>query len=70
MSPQGADRLLDSVQELIGIRPGEMDADSKFSLETGNCLGCCTLGPEIIIDGQHHGRISPDKAQDLLKNYA
>jgi len=67
---RGADRLLDSVQELIGIRPGEMDADSKFSLETGNCLGCCTLGPEIIIDGQHHGRISPDKAQDLLKNYA
>ncbi len=67
---RGSDRLLDSVQELIGIRPGEMDADSKFSLETGNCLGCCTLGPEIIIDGQHHGRISPDKAQDLLKNYA
>lgn len=67
---RGADRLLYSVQELIGIRPGEMDADSKFSLETGNCLGCCTLGPEIIIDGQHHGRISPDKAQDLLKNYA
>jgi NADH:ubiquinone oxidoreductase subunit E/coenzyme F420-reducing hydrogenase delta subunit len=67
---RGADRLLDSVQELIGIRPGEMDADSKFSLETASCLGCCTLGPEIIIDGQHHGRISPDKAQDLLKNYA
>lgn len=66
---RGADRLLDSVQELIGIRPGEMDTDSKFSLETGNCLGCCTLGPEMIIDGQHHGRISPEKAQDLLKNY-
>jgi F420-non-reducing hydrogenase iron-sulfur subunit len=67
---RGADRLLDSVQELIGIRPGEMDTDSKFSLETNNCLGCCTLGPEIIIDGRHHGRISPDKAQALLKNYA
>lgn len=67
---RGSDRLLDSVQKLIGIRPGEMDTDSKFSLETCNCLGCCTLGPEIIIDGQHHGRMSPDKAQDLLRNYA
>lgn len=67
---RGADHLLASVQELIGIRPGEMDADSKFSLDTGNCLGCCTLGPEIIIDGEHHGRISADKAKDLLKNYA
>jgi NADH:ubiquinone oxidoreductase subunit E/coenzyme F420-reducing hydrogenase delta subunit len=67
---RGSGRLLDSVQDLIGIRPGEMDADSKFSLETGNCQGCCTLGPEMIIDGQHHGRISPEKAQDLLKKYA
>jgi NADH:ubiquinone oxidoreductase subunit E/coenzyme F420-reducing hydrogenase delta subunit len=67
---RGSDRLLESVQELIGIRAGEMDADSKFSLETGSCLGCCTLGPEIIINGRHHGRISPDKAGDLLKNYA
>jgi NADH-quinone oxidoreductase subunit E len=66
---RGADRLLDSVRELIGIRPGEMDADSRFSLETGSCQGCCSLGPEIIIDGRHHGRISPDKAQDLLKDY-
>jgi NADH-quinone oxidoreductase subunit E len=67
---KGADHLLESVQQLIGIRPGEMDAESKFSLETGSCLGCCTLGPEVIIDGEHHGRISPDKAQDLIKNYA
>jgi NADH-quinone oxidoreductase subunit E len=67
---RGSDRLLDSVQELIGIRPGEIDADFKFSLETGNCQGCCTLGPEMIIDGRHHGRISPEKVQDLLKNYA
>jgi NADH-quinone oxidoreductase subunit E len=67
---RGADRLLDSVQQLIGIRPGEMDPDAKFSLETGSCQGCCTLGPEMIIDGRHHGRISPDKAQELLKNYA
>ncbi len=67
---RGADRLLDSVQELIGIRPGEMDADSKFSLETGSCQGCCTLGPEMIIDGRHYGRIPPEKAQGLLKNYA
>jgi NADH-quinone oxidoreductase subunit E len=66
---RGSDRLLDSVQDVIGIRPGEMDADSKFSLETGSCQGCCTLGPEMIIDGQHHGRISSEKAQDLLKNY-
>ena len=66
---RGSGRLLDSVQEVVGIRPGEMDADAKFSLETGSCQGCCTLGPEMVVDGRHHGRVSPEKAQDLLKNY-
>lgn len=66
---RGSTQLLDKVQDLIGIRPGETDADSKFSLETGNCLGSCNLGPEIIIDGKHHGRITPAKVEDVLKNY-
>jgi NADH:ubiquinone oxidoreductase subunit E len=65
---RGSTRLLDAVQDLIGIKPGETDPDAKFSLETGSCLGCCNLGPEIIVDGKHHGRISPEKVKDVLKN--
>jgi coenzyme F420-reducing hydrogenase delta subunit/NADH:ubiquinone oxidoreductase subunit E len=66
---RGSTRLLDKVQDLIGIKPGETDPDSKFSLETSNCLGCCNLGPEIIVDGKHYGRVTPDKVKDVLKNY-
>jgi coenzyme F420-reducing hydrogenase delta subunit/NADH:ubiquinone oxidoreductase subunit E len=66
---RGSTRLLDTVQDLIGIKAGETDPDSKFSLETSNCLGCCNLGPEIIVDGKHHGRVTPDKVKDVLKDY-
>jgi NADH-quinone oxidoreductase subunit E len=66
---RGSQRLLDTVQGLIGIRPGETDSDSKFSLETGNCFGCCTLGPEIMVDGKHYGRMTPARAEDVVKNY-
>ena len=66
---RGAPRLLDSVQDLIGIRPGETDLDLKFSLETVNCLGCCALGPVMVIDGEYHGKMAPAKAEDVLKNY-
>jgi coenzyme F420-reducing hydrogenase delta subunit/NADH:ubiquinone oxidoreductase subunit E len=66
---RGSTHLLDSLQDLIGIKSGETDPDSKFSLETGNCLGCCNLGPEIIVNGKHHGRVTPDKVKDVLKNY-
>jgi len=66
---RGATRLLDAVKELTGIKPGETDPETKFSLETGNCLGCCNLGPEIIVDGKHHSRVTPDKVKDVLKDY-
>ena len=66
---RGAPRLLDSVQDLIGISPGETDLDLKFSLETVGCVGCCALGPVMVIDGEYHGKMAPAKSEDVLKNY-
>lgn len=66
---RGAPRILDSVQSLIGIKPGETDVDMKFSLETVNCLGCCALGPVMEVDGKHHGRMVPANTGNVLKNY-
>jgi NADH-quinone oxidoreductase subunit E len=67
---RGSSQLMAKIQELIGIRPGETDANSTFSLGGGNCLGCCTLGPEIVVDGKHHGRLTPATVEDVLKSYA
>jgi len=67
---RGAQRVLDTVQDLIGIKPGETDLDLKFSLETVNCLGCCALGPVMEIDGDTHGKLSTAGAADVLKSYS
>ena len=66
---RGATRVLDTVQDLTGIKPGETDLDLKFSLETVNCLGCCALGPVVEIDGKTHGKISTAETADVLKRY-
>jgi NADH-quinone oxidoreductase subunit E len=66
---RGAPRVLETVQDLIGIRPGETDLDLKFSLETVNCLGCCALGPVMEIDGETHGKMTSSQVSDILKNY-
>ncbi|MBE9514069.1 MAG: NAD(P)H-dependent oxidoreductase subunit E [Chloroflexi bacterium] len=66
---RGATRILDKVQDLTGIQPGETDLDFKFSLETVNCLGCCAMGPVLEIDGQTHGKLSPAKTADVLKSF-
>ncbi|MFC1580939.1 complex I 24 kDa subunit family protein [Thermodesulfobacteriota bacterium] len=66
---RGAPRLLDSVQDLMGIGPGETDQDLKFSLETVSCVGCCALGPVMVVDGEYHGKMAPAKSEEVLKNY-
>lgn len=66
---RGAAQVLEAVEELTGLKPGQTDAESRFSLERGSCLGSCSLGPEIIVDGTHHARMTPAKAEDVLKQY-
>ena len=66
---RGAKRVLETVEDLTGITPGETDNDMKFSLETVNCLGCCALGPVVEINGKIHGNISTSETAEVLKNY-
>jgi NADH-quinone oxidoreductase subunit E len=66
---RGAGRVLDTVEDMIGIKPGETDLDLKFSLETVNCLGCCALGPVVEIDGKTHGKMVPGEMANVLKTY-
>jgi NADH-quinone oxidoreductase subunit E len=66
---RGAARVLNTVQDLTGIRPGETDLDMKFSLETVNCLGCCALGPVVEINGKTHGKVSAARTADVLESY-
>jgi NADH-quinone oxidoreductase subunit E len=64
---RGATRVLDSIEREINIEPGETDADLKFSLEAVNCLGCCALGPVMVVDGEYHGKLSTAKVVEILK---
>lgn len=66
---RGATRILDTIEDATGIKPGETDLDLKFSVETVNCLGCCALGPVMEVDGKVHGKMSPVKTFETLKTY-
>ena len=66
---RGGPRLMDRVREVLGINPGETTQDMKFTLERVNCLGCCALGPVMVVDGEYHGKIMPAKAEEIIKSY-
>jgi len=62
-------RVLQRICEILQIEPGETTEDQEFSLEAVNCLGCCALGPMVVIDGKHHGLMNTAKVDTLLRNY-
>lgn len=66
---RGAPRILDKVEQALNISAGETTRDMKFTLERVNCLGCCALGPVIVVDGEAHGNLAPAKVEEILNEY-
>ncbi len=63
---RGAQDILATVEEVTGVGPGETDPDLQFSVETVSCLGCCALGPVIVVDGEYHGNVEQAETAEVL----
>jgi NADH-quinone oxidoreductase subunit E len=66
---RGAVKVLEKVEQELGIKTGETTSDLKFTLETVNCVGACALGPMVIIGEDYHGEMAPDAVSSMLKKY-
>jgi NADH-quinone oxidoreductase subunit E len=66
---RGGVRVLETIERSLSIKRGETTKDSKFTLETVNCMGCCAVGPAVKIDGDYYGHMSTDKVNDLLAKF-
>lgn len=62
---RGAPRLLDKVTETLKIKEGETSQDMQFSLDTVRCLGCCALGPVMVVDGEYYGKPSGKEVEQI-----
>jgi len=65
---RGGEGIADTVSRELQIKPGETTNDLMFTLETVNCLGCCAIGPIVVVDGEYHGQVTADKAVKLLRS--
>ena len=67
---RGANKVLEKIEQELGIKKGENTTDLRFTLETVNCVGACALGPMVIIGEDYHGEMTPDKVSSVLENYS
>jgi NADH-quinone oxidoreductase subunit E len=66
---RGGNRLIDRLQEMLDVEPGGTTNDKLFTLESVNCLGCCALGPVLVIDGKYYGNMAASKVERVLDKY-
>ncbi len=65
---RGAPRMLDEVRGQLGLEAGETTDDGMLTLECVNCLGACALGPVVVLDGEYHGQMTPNKLRKLVQS--
>jgi NADH-quinone oxidoreductase E subunit len=66
---RGSRRILEELVRKLNIGPGETTEDKLFTLETVNCLGCCAIGPIVVVDGEYYGEMTVRKVDPILEKY-
>ena len=58
------------VKERLGVGLHQTTTDGRFSVEPVYCLGNCASSPAVMIDGALHGRVTPERFDELIANVA
>ena len=66
---KGSDKVLDALQEKLGIGVGECTPDGLFSVDSTRCVGACGLAPVMMVDEDVYGKITPEQIDEILAKY-
>ncbi len=66
----GSELIEQAIKDELGIADGETTDDGLFTLKNVACLGCCSLSPVMMINGETYGSLTPDKTKNILRDLA
>ena len=66
---KGAERLLQTVEELAHVKAGQTTKDNKLSVLTARCIGACGIAPAVVYDGTTAGQQTPETVARQLKGW-
>lgn len=64
---RGGVAIVEEMERKLGVEAGRTTPDGKFTLETVNCLGCCAIGPVVVVDGKYHSHVNLKKVDSILE---
>ena len=66
---RGGKKIIEKLNEMLGIDVGETTEDLRFSMEIKRCIGACGLAPAMSIDETVYKRVNPNRIKNILEQY-
>lgn len=63
----GADKITEAFARDLCVADGETTEDLLFTLESVACVGCCSLAPVAMIEGDTYGRLDGRAVSKVVK---
>jgi len=64
---KGGGKVMEALQEELGVEVGETTPDGNVSLMAARCLGACGIAPAVVYDGEIAGKQQPEQAIAKIK---
>ncbi len=65
---KGSARIVDRLEQVLGIKCGETTKDKKYSLEAVACLGACSIAPVIKVGDKVLGNVQAKDVEKIIKD--
>lgn len=62
----GSEAIEEALLEELGVKEGEISEDGLFTVINVACLGCCSLSPVMMINGETYGKLTPQSAKQII----
>ncbi|MCL1855194.1 MAG: NAD(P)H-dependent oxidoreductase subunit E [Clostridia bacterium] len=67
---RGGKKIVDKLQDVLGVGVGNTTDDQLFTFEVARCIGACGLAPAMMIDDEVFKQVNAEKVEAILSRYA
>lgn len=67
---KGSGKIMEKLEEQLGIGADECTPDGRFALTACRCIGACGLAPVLTVNEEVYGRLTENDVEGILKKYS
>jgi NADH-quinone oxidoreductase subunit E len=63
---RGSGRIVEHLEQRLGIKMGETSKDKKWSLSETECMGSCGTAPMVAVGEEYYENLTPEQVDKIL----